>query len=156
MLVSDYYGDETCWNQFDRDVNNRTFDCIETLGEAVTAANTGGTTMVAQGVDYTSTDPSGIPAALAAVQWADVVVLALGLNTRYIACLPPPTHTPTHPTHPPTHARLPAHGHLLARAPRWGAPLAPTARVVDASRAPCAPARSACVLRLFRAGAGAD
>ena len=32
-------------------------------------------------MDINSTDASGIPAALAAVEWADVVVLAIGLDT---------------------------------------------------------------------------
>ena len=60
---------------------NYTFDCIVTLGEAINATNTGGSTMVAKGVDVDSTDASGIPAALAAVEWADVVVLAIGIDT---------------------------------------------------------------------------
>lgn len=73
-----------CFNPYnDRSLGqfkNFTYDCIETLGEAINATNSEGSTMVAPGVDMNSTDDSGIPAALAAVEWADVVVLAIGLD----------------------------------------------------------------------------
>jgi beta-glucosidase len=76
---------QVCFNPYDDGnlgvFSNKTFDCIQTLGAAINASNTAGSTMVAKGVDINSTDASGIPAALAAVEWADVVVLAIGLDT---------------------------------------------------------------------------
>eukprot|EP01046_Picozoa_sp_COSAG06_P026049 COSAG06_NODE_2221_length_7313_cov_6.831577_2_plen_395_part_00 len=79
-LLSDYYGDEVCYGK--PSGNPRTADgCIVTIGSSVSAANarSGGETRVVPGVGVTElSNTSGL--ALEAVQWADVVVLALGLS----------------------------------------------------------------------------
>ena len=72
---------QVCYNIYDRNVNNRTFSCIVTIGAAINASNIGGYTRVVKGVDINSTDASGIPEALDAVEWADVVLLAIGIDT---------------------------------------------------------------------------
>ncbi|EDQ91999.1 uncharacterized protein MONBRDRAFT_337, partial [Monosiga brevicollis MX1] len=57
-----------------------TYDCIPTLGASVTAANKGGATTVVPGVDVNSNNSSGLAAAVAAAQAADVVVAFLGTD----------------------------------------------------------------------------
>eukprot|EP01062_Namystynia_karyoxenos_P064169 TRINITY_DN5706_c0_g1_i1.p1 TRINITY_DN5706_c0_g1~~TRINITY_DN5706_c0_g1_i1.p1 ORF type:complete len:758 (+),score=216.76 TRINITY_DN5706_c0_g1_i1:105-2378(+) len=75
-LLSDYYGDDVCMTE---SCSGRScFDCIPTIAEGVAAANVGGSTSSAAGVDVASADKSGIADALALVQKADAVVLALG------------------------------------------------------------------------------
>ncbi len=111
---------QVCFNPYNDaslgQYRNFTYDCIVTLGEAINASNSGGSTMVAPGVDINSTDASGIPAALAAVEWADVVVLAIGLDTITIE----------HETHDRTTLGLPG---LQVRGPAtvaWQSVHAPT------------------------------
>ena len=58
-LMSDYKGDEQC--------ADGTYDCFPTIAEEFLARNPT-TTVVEQGVQMNSTDASGIPAALAAIQ----------------------------------------------------------------------------------------
>lgn len=69
-------GDEVCWAEGEVFV----WDCITTIGAALTAANAGGTTLVERGVDINSGDTSGIAAALAAVKASDFVILSLGID----------------------------------------------------------------------------
>lgn len=69
-LLEDYAADQQCFGGG--------YDCITTIAEAVTAANVGGVTTVAKGVDVNSGDSSGIAAAVAAAAAAEVVVLVLG------------------------------------------------------------------------------
>jgi len=57
--MSDYKGDEQC--------ADGTYDCFPTIAEEFLARNPT-TTVVEQGVQMNSTDASGIPAALAAIQ----------------------------------------------------------------------------------------
>jgi len=72
-MVEDYYGDQMCWTDF---------DCITTIGAGLKAVNNGagGTTTIAKGVDIDSTDASGIQAALAVANSADVIILAIGVD----------------------------------------------------------------------------
>jgi len=71
-LLSNYAGDQSCWDM--------TYNCLQTIADAITQANTPGSTTQAKGVDALSPDKSGIPAALALAKEADVVVLVLGTN----------------------------------------------------------------------------
>ncbi len=75
-LLEDYFGDRVCYSSGDT-----IFDCVQSIGEAVAKANVGGSTTVAAGVDISSTNSTGIAAAMATVHAADVVVLALGIDT---------------------------------------------------------------------------
>lgn len=75
-LFSDYAGDLQCWND-----PQRTRYCIPTIGDWLARANAGGTTTVQAGVGISSSNVTGVPAALAAVAAADVVVLCLGIDT---------------------------------------------------------------------------
>eukprot|EP00298_Acanthocystis_sp_HF-20_P010442 c18858_g1_i1.p1 GENE.c18858_g1_i1~~c18858_g1_i1.p1 ORF type:complete len:767 (-),score=379.05 c18858_g1_i1:13-2313(-) len=70
-LLSDYAADQICYNNY---------DCIQTIGEGIQAANFGGNTVIASGVDVDSNDSSRIAAALALASSADVIVLALGID----------------------------------------------------------------------------
>jgi hypothetical protein len=78
-LLPDYSGNDrngqTCQTN-----GQPSYDCIETIAAAIAAANTGGTTVAAGGVDVNSTDQSRIAAALALAADADVVILALGID----------------------------------------------------------------------------
>lgn len=60
--------------------NGNVWGCIRQPIEAITAANVGGTTTGAIGCDVTSTDTSGIAAAVAVAKAADVVVLTVGIS----------------------------------------------------------------------------
>ena len=55
------------------------FDCVASPLDAISAANTGGTTSFAQGCAVDGTDDSGFAAAVALAKTADVVVLGLGI-----------------------------------------------------------------------------
>ena len=81
-LLSDYYGDEVCFGA--PTGSPKTADgCITTIGASVTATNArhGGETKVIAGVGVTqAANATAMAAALAAVAWSDVTVLALGLN----------------------------------------------------------------------------
>ncbi len=61
-----------------------TYACVPTIADSIAAINNaaGGATLWAPGVDINSTDASRIPAALAAVSSADVVVLCVGLDNN--------------------------------------------------------------------------
>lgn len=69
-LLSDYAADQECFGGDDH--------CIGTIAEGIAAANIGGTTTSAQGVEVNSNKTDGIQAALAMAAQADVVVLVLG------------------------------------------------------------------------------
>lgn len=71
-LLSDYFGDQVCFGG--------NYECIVTIGAAITSVNQGGTTTVSAGVDINSNRTSGIAAALQAVKGADVTVLVLGID----------------------------------------------------------------------------
>lgn len=76
-LLSDYAGDQQCYNdKQDADA----YYCIPTVGEAMAAANTGGTTTQAQGVNINDNNSSDIANALNLAKAADVVVLAMGID----------------------------------------------------------------------------
>ena len=77
-LLSDYYGDEVCFSSVSEGPRN--YSCIPTLGDSIARLNRGNTTIL-KGVDIDSQDTSGIAAALAAAKSADLVVLALGIDT---------------------------------------------------------------------------
>ena len=62
----------------DRYQNN--LRCVPTIASQIAALNSGGTTTNATGVGISSTNSSGIAAALALGKGADVVVLALGID----------------------------------------------------------------------------
>jgi beta-D-xylosidase 4 len=78
-LLPDYSGNDrngqTCQTN-----GQPSYDCIETIADAIAAANTGGTTVAAAGVDVNSTDASKIASALVLAADADVVILALGID----------------------------------------------------------------------------
>ena len=78
-LLSDYYGDMVCYGAHETS-KDKTFDCIPTIASQISAANSGGTTTVAGGVEMRGSNASGIPAAVAAVAAADVVVMVLGID----------------------------------------------------------------------------
>mmetsp|Transcript_19145 Transcript_19145/g.48555 ORF Transcript_19145/g.48555 Transcript_19145/m.48555 type:complete len:862 (+) Transcript_19145:48-2633(+) len=69
-LLSDYAGDQQCYGG--------TTDCWPTIAEAISAANIPGSTTMAKGVNVADQDASGIPAALALAEQAEVVVLVMG------------------------------------------------------------------------------
>ena len=56
------------------------FNCIVSPLQALAAANVGGATTWVQGCDLTKAGEAGFPAAIAAAQAADIVVLALGID----------------------------------------------------------------------------
>jgi len=71
-LTSDYAPDQLCYNG--------TYSCIQTIGDAITKANVGGVTLVAQGVDIKSQRLDGIPEVIQKVLKSDIVVLLLGID----------------------------------------------------------------------------
>ncbi len=71
-LFSDYFGDQVC--------HTNDFACVTTIGAAISSANKGGKTTMAQGVDVNSNDTSKMKEALDMAKAADVVVLALGID----------------------------------------------------------------------------
>lgn len=77
-LLSDYYGDDVCYTSSCS--GKGCFDCIPTVAEAVAAANAGGSTTSAAGVDVNSRSTSGVAAALALGRGADAIVLVLGTD----------------------------------------------------------------------------
>jgi beta-glucosidase len=79
-LVAPYFGDFLCYMPYETK-GNKTYDCVPTIGEKIAQANVGGTTTIVPGIDVDSTNSSGIAAAVAAAQAADVVVLAIGIDS---------------------------------------------------------------------------
>ncbi len=71
-LFSDYFGDQIC--------HGGNMDCVTTIATAITAANKGGKTTMADGVDINSNDTTKMQAALDLAKAADVVVLVLGID----------------------------------------------------------------------------
>lgn len=74
-LFDDYRGDQTCVGG--------NFDCVRTVGETFQTTQAQarlGHVYNHKGVDLDSNDTSGIPAALAAAQQADQIVLCLGIG----------------------------------------------------------------------------
>jgi len=69
-LLSDYAADQQCFGGDDH--------CIGTIAEGIAAANAGGSTVSAQGVEVNSKKTDGIEEALNIAAGADVIVLALG------------------------------------------------------------------------------
>ncbi len=75
-LLGDLYADAVC--PFDTSYSNHGgYDCVPTLGDALTASNAGGVTTVVAGVSVKTND-STWGAAIAAAAAADTVLLALG------------------------------------------------------------------------------
>jgi hypothetical protein len=89
-LLSDYFGDDVCYNTDEgagKQANrNKVWDCIPTIASAIAANNVGASghpapTTIEPGVEVSSTtNTSGIAAALAAVVEADVTVLVVGID----------------------------------------------------------------------------
>ena len=73
-LMSDYKGDEQC------NGGGSDFSCFPTIAQAFTQANGAAHTLVEQGVDMSSNNGSGIPAALAAAKSASQVLLFIGIG----------------------------------------------------------------------------
>ena len=73
-LMSDYKGDEQC------NGGGSDFSCFPTIAQAFTQANGAANTLVEQGVDMSSNNGSGIPAALAAAKSASQVLLFIGIG----------------------------------------------------------------------------
>eukprot|EP00933_Yihiella_yeosuensis_P066171 TRINITY_DN7028_c0_g1_i4.p1 TRINITY_DN7028_c0_g1~~TRINITY_DN7028_c0_g1_i4.p1 ORF type:complete len:798 (-),score=154.29 TRINITY_DN7028_c0_g1_i4:175-2232(-) len=71
-LLSDYAADQICHSGDDH--------CIWSVAQGVAAANIGGKTTMAQGVEVNSAKADGIAEALQLATAADVVVLALGID----------------------------------------------------------------------------
>jgi len=69
-LLSDYAADQICFSGDDH--------CIGSIAEGIAAANVGGSTTSAQGVEVNSNKTDGIQAALDIAAKADAVVLVLG------------------------------------------------------------------------------
>jgi hypothetical protein len=97
-LLSDYYGDEVCFGPASGDPKTAAY-CIAQIGDSIAAANTrsanllGGSleasetreeaseTRVEPGIGVTNADnTTAVAAAMAAVEWSDITVLALGLE----------------------------------------------------------------------------
>jgi beta-D-xylosidase 4 len=77
--VGPYFGDDICYAP-EESLKTRTYDCIPTIASQIAAVNAGGTTTVAEGVAISGSNSSGVAAALALVEAADVVVLAIGID----------------------------------------------------------------------------
>ena len=77
--VGPYFGDDICYRPGET-LSTRTYDCIPTIASQIAATNAGGTTTVAEGVSVSGSNSSGIAAALALVEAADVVVMAIGID----------------------------------------------------------------------------
>ena len=74
QLMSDYAGgtgEAGCWPNSDD-------SCVSTIAQSIEAANKGGQTTSAKGVDINSKSVDGIAAALALAKAADTVVLVIG------------------------------------------------------------------------------
>lgn len=78
-LVGPYFGDSICYAPHEF-ITNRTYECIPTVGSQIDEANVGGSTVIRPGVNVTGSNTSWVAAALAAVDAAEVVVLAVGLD----------------------------------------------------------------------------
>ena len=78
-MVGPYFGDDICYRP-EESLKNRVYDCIPTIASQIAATNAGGTTTVAEGVGMSDSNSSGIAAALALVEAADVVVMAIGFD----------------------------------------------------------------------------
>ena len=78
-FVGPYFGDEICYNPGGT-IKTRTYDCIPTISSQIAAVNRGGSTTVAGGVGVSGNNASGVAEALALVDAADVVVLAIGID----------------------------------------------------------------------------
>eukprot|EP00026_Physarum_polycephalum_P002953 Phypoly_transcript_02962.p1 GENE.Phypoly_transcript_02962~~Phypoly_transcript_02962.p1 ORF type:complete len:862 (+),score=98.40 Phypoly_transcript_02962:97-2586(+) len=72
-LMEDYSGDQQCFGGDDD-------YCVRTIGEVFTNFNGPENTRAEIGVDMDSQNATGIPAALEAVEWADIVVLCIGIG----------------------------------------------------------------------------
>ena len=79
MPVGPYFGDDICYRPGET-LSTRTYDCIPTIASQIAATNAGGTTTVAEGVSVSGSNSSGIAPALALVEAADVVVMAIGID----------------------------------------------------------------------------
>ena len=77
-LAGDWYGDSICPGNSPGPQKSNT-NCLPTLAAALTAANAGGSTTVVAGTTISGNDTTW-GAALAAVEAADVIVLALGTD----------------------------------------------------------------------------
>eukprot|EP01064_Diplonema_japonicum_P029489 TRINITY_DN4791_c3_g1_i1.p1 TRINITY_DN4791_c3_g1~~TRINITY_DN4791_c3_g1_i1.p1 ORF type:complete len:803 (+),score=275.66 TRINITY_DN4791_c3_g1_i1:68-2410(+) len=71
MMVGNYYG-QIC--------KDNTFNCVETIYNAIKRYNQGGSTTAAQGCSITGSSTNGFPAAMSLVEEADIVVLAIGID----------------------------------------------------------------------------
>lgn len=78
-LLSDYYGDQVCYGKPSGDPDTAD-GCITTIGASLIAENSLGDTRVDPGVGVEAPFPDHGASALAAVDWADSVVLCLGLQ----------------------------------------------------------------------------
>ena len=78
-MVGPYFGDDICYRP-EEDLKNRVYDCIPTIASQVAALNAGGSTTVAKGVSVSGGNSSGITDALALVEAADFVVMAIGYD----------------------------------------------------------------------------
>eukprot|EP00759_Apiculatamorpha_spiralis_P036763 PhF_6_TR37047/c0_g1_i2/m.54220/K15920/XYL4; beta-D-xylosidase 4 len=76
-LLEDYFGDHVCYGPG----ATANFDCINQIGPQIASDNGASMTSVVLGVTVSGNDASGIPAAVQAATSADVVILALGLDT---------------------------------------------------------------------------
>ena len=117
-LFSDYANDQMCW---DGKPESRNYSCIQTIGDALLLANGRATnTKIEKGVAITGGSTSGMAAAVAAVGWAEAVVLALGTDVE----------TVEHEGHDRADVGLPTNSHqvvfaaqVLAAAGRRGIPV---------------------------------
>eukprot|EP01059_Diplonema_ambulator_P036219 TRINITY_DN8956_c0_g1_i1.p1 TRINITY_DN8956_c0_g1~~TRINITY_DN8956_c0_g1_i1.p1 ORF type:complete len:793 (+),score=284.79 TRINITY_DN8956_c0_g1_i1:41-2380(+) len=71
MMVGNYYG-QIC--------ADNTFNCVETIFDAIKRYNQGGTTTAAQGCSISGTSTNGFASAIQLVKDADIVVLAIGID----------------------------------------------------------------------------
>ena len=71
-LLSDYHCDELCFGGG--------YECLTTIADAIAAANVGGETTQAEGVEVFGERTDGVDDALALVAAADVAILVVGIN----------------------------------------------------------------------------
>lgn len=85
-LVGDFYEDAICPGPSTS--MNRSAWCVPTIGasfaDTLATARPDVSVLISRGVDVVSNDTSGIAAALAAVQAADLVIMAVGFDDKHI------------------------------------------------------------------------
>jgi beta-glucosidase-like glycosyl hydrolase len=95
-LLGDYYGDAFCAGN--NTPGHAVDSCVPTLGASIAdvcaSPRPDVEVLIAEGVSFVGNDTSGVAAALAAVEQANVVVLAVGYSNQNVRFLHAPAVTP--------------------------------------------------------------